>query len=57
MLRGRRAPRRGLGPPWPEAAAHYRHGIELLAEVEPSRERDHREMWLGILLGNALEWD
>jgi class 3 adenylate cyclase/tetratricopeptide (TPR) repeat protein len=37
-----------------EAAAHYRRGIELLAEVEPSRERDRREMWLGILLGNAL---
>ncbi|MEA2418195.1 MAG: hypothetical protein QOE60_401, partial [Thermoleophilaceae bacterium] len=37
-----------------EAAGHYRHGIELLAELEPSRERDHREMWLGILLANAL---
>jgi class 3 adenylate cyclase/tetratricopeptide (TPR) repeat protein len=37
-----------------EASAHYRRGIELLAEVEPSRERDRREMWLGILLGNAL---
>src|SRR4051794_10108122 len=37
-----------------EAAAHYRHAIELLAGVEPSRERDRREMWLGILLGNAL---
>jgi tetratricopeptide (TPR) repeat protein len=37
-----------------EAAAHYRHGIELLAEAEPSRARDRREMWLGILLGNAL---
>jgi class 3 adenylate cyclase/tetratricopeptide (TPR) repeat protein len=37
-----------------EAAAHYRHGIELLAEVEPSEERDRREMWLSILLGNAL---
>ncbi|MEA2400402.1 MAG: hypothetical protein QOK00_805 [Thermoleophilaceae bacterium] len=37
-----------------EAAAHYRHGIELLADVEPSRDRDRREMWLGILLGNAL---
>jgi class 3 adenylate cyclase/tetratricopeptide (TPR) repeat protein len=37
-----------------EAAGHYRRGIELLADVEPSRERDRREMWLGILLGNAL---
>jgi tetratricopeptide (TPR) repeat protein len=37
-----------------EAAAHYRRGIELLAEVESTVERDRREMWLGILLGNAL---
>jgi class 3 adenylate cyclase/tetratricopeptide (TPR) repeat protein len=37
-----------------EAAAHYRHGIELLREVASSRERDRQEMWLGILLGNAL---
>jgi tetratricopeptide (TPR) repeat protein len=37
-----------------EAVAHYRHGIELLAEAQPSRERDRREMWLGILLANAL---
>ena len=37
-----------------EAAAHYRRGIELLVEVEAGVERDRREMWLGILLGNAL---
>ena len=37
-----------------EAAAHYRRGIELLVEVESSVERDRRELWLGILLGNAL---
>jgi tetratricopeptide (TPR) repeat protein len=37
-----------------EAAAHYRRGIELLEQVEPSRERDWREMWLGILLANAM---
>jgi class 3 adenylate cyclase/tetratricopeptide (TPR) repeat protein len=37
-----------------EASAHYRHGIELLADLEPSRERDWREMWLGILLANAM---
>jgi tetratricopeptide (TPR) repeat protein len=37
-----------------EAAAHYRHGIELLRDVAPSDERDRQEMWLSILLGNAL---
>jgi class 3 adenylate cyclase/tetratricopeptide (TPR) repeat protein len=37
-----------------EAAAHYRHGLDLLAGVDSSSERDRREMWLGILLGNAL---
>jgi class 3 adenylate cyclase len=37
-----------------EAAAHYRHGIELLRDVPPSDERDNREMWLSILLSNAL---
>jgi class 3 adenylate cyclase/tetratricopeptide (TPR) repeat protein len=37
-----------------EAAAHYRRGIELVADVEAGTERDRREMWLQILLGNAL---
>jgi class 3 adenylate cyclase len=37
-----------------EAAAHYRHGIELLKDVAPSDERDNQEMWLSILLSNAL---
>jgi class 3 adenylate cyclase/tetratricopeptide (TPR) repeat protein len=37
-----------------EAAAHYRHGIELLADLAPSEGRDRREMWLGILLANAM---
>lgn len=37
-----------------EAAAHYRHGIELLGDVTPSRDRDRQEMWLSVLLGNAL---
>jgi class 3 adenylate cyclase/tetratricopeptide (TPR) repeat protein len=50
-LAGRRAARAAA---LAEAAAHYRHGIELLAAVEPSRERDRREMWLSILLANAM---
>ena len=50
-LAGRRAARAAA---LAEAAAHYRHGIELLADLEPSRERDWREMWLGILLANAM---
>jgi class 3 adenylate cyclase/tetratricopeptide (TPR) repeat protein len=50
-LAGRRAARAAA---LAEAAAHYRRGIELLADVEPSRERDRREMWLGILLANAM---
>lgn len=37
-----------------EAAAHYRRGIELLGDVAPSNERDNQEMWLSILLSNAL---
>jgi class 3 adenylate cyclase/tetratricopeptide (TPR) repeat protein len=37
-----------------EAAAHYRRGIELLSDLAPSPERDHQELWLNILLGNAL---
>jgi class 3 adenylate cyclase/tetratricopeptide (TPR) repeat protein len=37
-----------------EAAAHYRRGIELLRDVAPSDERDSEEMWLSILLSNAL---
>jgi class 3 adenylate cyclase/tetratricopeptide (TPR) repeat protein len=37
-----------------EAAAHYRRGIELLQRLEPGRDRDWREMWLGILLANAM---
>jgi class 3 adenylate cyclase/tetratricopeptide (TPR) repeat protein len=50
-LAGRRAARAAA---LAEAAAHYRHGMELLADLEPSQERDRREMWLGILLANAL---
>jgi class 3 adenylate cyclase/tetratricopeptide (TPR) repeat protein len=50
-LAGRRAARAAA---LAEAAAHYRHGIELLADLESSPERDWREMWLGILLANAL---
>ena len=37
-----------------EATAHYRRGIELLRDAEPSRECSRLEMWLQILLGNAL---
>ena len=50
-LAGRRAARAAA---LAEAAAHYRHGIELLADLEQSPERDWREMWLGILLANAM---
>jgi class 3 adenylate cyclase/tetratricopeptide (TPR) repeat protein len=50
-LAGRRAARAAA---LAEAAAHYRHGIELVADLEPSPERDRREMWLGILLANAM---
>jgi class 3 adenylate cyclase/tetratricopeptide (TPR) repeat protein len=38
----------------PEAIAHYRRGIELLADAPADEERDHREMWIDILLGNAM---
>ena len=37
-----------------EATAHYRRGIELLRDAGPSRECSRLEMWLQILLGNAL---
>jgi class 3 adenylate cyclase/tetratricopeptide (TPR) repeat protein len=37
-----------------EAAAHYRRGIELLGPLPESNERGRQEMWLQILLGNAL---
>jgi class 3 adenylate cyclase/tetratricopeptide (TPR) repeat protein len=37
-----------------EAAAHYRRGLELVRDLAPGEERDGREMWLSILLSNAL---
>jgi class 3 adenylate cyclase/tetratricopeptide (TPR) repeat protein len=38
----------------PEAIAHYKRGIELLADAPAGEERDRREMWIDILLGNAM---
>jgi class 3 adenylate cyclase/tetratricopeptide (TPR) repeat protein len=37
-----------------EAAAHYRRGLAQLEDAAPGPERERQEMWLGILLGNAL---
>jgi DNA-binding winged helix-turn-helix (wHTH) protein/predicted ATPase len=37
-----------------EAIGHAQHGLELLAALPPSRQRDHRELGLRTALGPAL---